>query len=982
VTESGKSENDFSLDGSIPGGTVSLDSILCTEELRVRPQRPPDYQMENRALVTLASALADSRTTVLQTLAETILEVTHCDSAGVSLLTKEDGGKRFYWPAIAGAWKPHVGGGTPRDFGPCGDVLDRNCTLLFQHFERRYPYLLPVTPPAEECLLVPFYVEGKAVGTIWAITHNDLRKFDGEDERLLSSLGQFASLAYQTLDAIDDLKFQIAAREKAENAMRELASGMETKFRRLVDANIIGIFLWNLDGRIIGANDGFLRVVGYSREDLVGGRMRWTDLTPSEWRERDECAIGELRVAGSAQPYEKEFFRKNGSRVPVLIGAALFEPGGDEGVGFVLDLSEQKRAEEALHRSENYLAEAQRLTHTGSCAVDGTSREVLYWSEEMFRLFDFDPQQGLPTWDQWLQRIHPEDRDTFRMAGDRTFLEQVDCDVEFRTVKPDGTVKHIHGIGHPVLGPNGELVQVVGTMVDISERRSVEEALRRSEAYLAEAQTLTHTGSWAWQLPGRENVHLSEEWYRVFGFDPEEGMPPWEKRFQRVHPEDRIKWQGAIDRAIQEKTDFDIKFRILLPDGTLKWVHTVGHPVLNGSGDLVQFVGTSTDITERKRGEEALRRSEVYLAESQRLTHTGSWASHATTYEGLYWSEEMFRVFGFDPQQGLPMRDQWLQRIHPEDRDKVKRQASDRMFLQKVNSDLEFRIVLPDGTIKHIHGLAHPVLSLNGELVEVVGTVVDITERKRAENERERLRQAQADLAHINRVSTMGELTASVAHEIKQPIAAAVTNARTCMRWLSREQPNLGEAQEAATRLIKDVTRASDIISRIGSLFKKESAQREYVNVNELVLEMVALVRTEAARYSISVRTDLAPGLPQLLADRVQLQQVFMNLMLNGIEAMKDMETPGTLTIISRQVENFQLQISVSDTGVGLPPETLERIFEAFVTSKSQGTGMGLPISRSIIESHGGRLWATSNAGAGASFQFTLPLEASAHQTA
>jgi transcriptional regulator with GAF, ATPase, and Fis domain len=216
---------------SIPDGAASLESILCTEELRLRPSRPPDYEKENRALVALRSALADSPSTILQTLAETILEVTQSDSSGLSLLTKDDGGKRFYWPAIAGRWKPHAGGGTPRDFGPCEDVLDRNCTLLFQHFERRYPYLLPVEPSAEECLLVPFYVEGKAVGTIWAIMHNDRRGFEAEDERLMSSLGKFASSAYQTLAYIDDLKFQVTEREKAERELRELTNTLETRVR-------------------------------------------------------------------------------------------------------------------------------------------------------------------------------------------------------------------------------------------------------------------------------------------------------------------------------------------------------------------------------------------------------------------------------------------------------------------------------------------------------------------------------------------------------------------------------------------------------------------------------------------------------------------------------------------------------------------------------------------------------------------------------
>src|SRR5499427_4242587 len=231
MTRSPKSQNDCFLDCAVP-----LESILFTGGVAPRPSRPPDYEKENRALVALASALADSPRLIFQTLAETIRDTTQCDSAGLSLLTKDGKtpdvcGERFYWPAIAGMWKPHIGGGTPRDFGPCGDVLDRNCTLLFKHFERRYTYFLPITPLIEECLLVPFYVGGKAVGTIWAIMHSDRRKFDVEDERLMSVLVQFASVAYQTLASIEDLKLQMAARERAEAAVRELANGLETKVR-------------------------------------------------------------------------------------------------------------------------------------------------------------------------------------------------------------------------------------------------------------------------------------------------------------------------------------------------------------------------------------------------------------------------------------------------------------------------------------------------------------------------------------------------------------------------------------------------------------------------------------------------------------------------------------------------------------------------------------------------------------------------------
>lgn len=352
MPESPKWDNYLPVEASIPDSTVSLESILCTGELRRRPSRLPDYEKENRALVALLGALLDSHPNILQTLADTILDVIRCDSSGVSLLTKEDGGKRFYWPAIAGMWRPHIGGGTPRDFGPCGDVLDRNCTLLFKHFERRYPYFRPVTPLIEECLLVPFYVGGKAVGTIWAITHSDRRKFDAEDERLMNTLGQFASLAYQTLESIEDLKLQVTAREKAEAALRQLASGLEAKIRRLVGANIIGIIVFNIEGQIIEANEAFLRMVGYSREDLLSGRVRWTDLTPAEWRDWDERAVAQLKATGIAQPFQKEYFRKDGSRVPVLVGGAMFEGSGNEGVAFVLDLSEQKHAEEALRASE------------------------------------------------------------------------------------------------------------------------------------------------------------------------------------------------------------------------------------------------------------------------------------------------------------------------------------------------------------------------------------------------------------------------------------------------------------------------------------------------------------------------------------------------------------------------------------------------------------------------------------------------------
>jgi signal transduction histidine kinase len=280
--------------------------------------------------------------------------------------------------------------------------------------------------------------------------------------------------------------------------------------------------------------------------------------------------------------------------------------------------------------------------------------------------------------------------------------------------------------------------------------------------------------------------------------------------------------------------------------------------------------------------------------------------------------------------------------------------------------------VKPDGTVRHIHGIGNPVLSGTGELVQVLGTMVDVTERKHAEEARDRLRQLEDHLAHINRVSTLGEMAASLAHEIKQPIAAAITSANSCIEWLAHEPPNLDRARAAAARIDKYGNRAAEIIDRIRSFYKKSPPQRELVDVNGIIQEMLTLLKGEADRNSVAMRTELAPDLPKITADRVQLQQVFMNLMLNGIEAMGD--SGGELTVKS-QLQHGQLQFSVSDTGVGLPAEKIDQIFSAFFTTKPQGSGMGLAISRSIVESHGGQLWASANRGGGATFHFTLPIQ-------
>lgn len=969
-------KNDFTLETSTP--TASLDSILCTDELHRRPSRPPDYERENRALVRLVSALADSPGTIFQTLAETILDITQAHSAGISLLTGDGKtpdvcGKRFFWPAIAGLWKPYIGGGTPRDFGPCGDVLDRNCSLLFRHLERRYTYF---PPPINECLLVPFYVEGKAVGTMWALAHDDQRKFDAEDDRLMNSLGKIASSAYQALKHIDDLKVQVAEREKAEAEVRELASGLEAKVRRLVEANVVGIAMWNLEGAIVGANEAFLRMVQYSRQDIVSGRVRWTDLTPAEWCKRDERAITELKTTGVFQPFEKEYFRKDGSRVPVLLGGALLERSANEGVAFILDLTEQKRAEEALRQSESCLAQAQKLAHIGSWAWAIPRLNGLYVSEEWYRIWNFDPRDGMPAWEERLQRIHPEDRAQYQAAIDRAITVKSGYDAQFRILCAPSTLKYIHSVGHPVLNSSGELLQFVGVTMDVTEQKHAEEALRSSQAYLMEAQRLTHTGSCAIDGKSREIQYWSNEMFQIFGFDSEQGLPKWDQWVQRIHPNDRDKFRIAGDRTFLEKVQCDAEFRIVKPDGALRYIHGIGHPVLSPSGELVQIIGTMVDVTERKRAEEERER----LRQAQRvIVETANDAVVSADESGAiqFANPATMRVFGYDPKEliGKP-----LTVLMPE-------------FMREVHEN-GFRRYLTTGQ-RHINwqgtelsalrknGQEFPVeisfgeLTLSGQRV-FTGFIRDITERKQAEEERERLRQVQADLARMTRINTMGELTASLAHEIRQPLTAALTNAETCLDWLRRDHPDVEEGCEAAVQVVCDVSRASGIINSVSALFKKGPLRRGPVDVNGLIQEMVSLLRNEALRHSVTIRAELDKKIPRVNADRLQLQQVFMNLMLNGIDAMKNGTEKGEL-VIKSEIDHEQLLISVIDAGIGLPPDH-ERMFKPFFTTKEEGTGMGLAISRSIVESHGGRLWATANKDQGATLRFTLPLISSTRE--
>jgi PAS domain S-box-containing protein len=595
---------------------------------------------------------------------------------------------------------------------------------------------------------------------------------------------------------------------------------------------------------------------------------------------------------------------------------------------------------------------------------------------------------GLDTgaaWDSHLPLLHPDDRDETRRVWSNCLNTGSAGEVIFRVRNAHGEYRWFVSRAEPLRASDGLLLFWTGINLDIDDRKRAEERLRRSEAYLAEAQRMTHTGAYsAAAIPPNEDSHgdeglprsvvyWSEENYRIWGFDPQHGLPSYEALWQRVHPDDRDRARKVLLDALHEKRDYRIEARIVLPDGTIKYLEATGHHVFSASGDLVEVIGTHVDVTERKRAEEALRRGEAWLAQAQRLSRTSSWIMDATTMRYVYWSDEAYRIWGFDPLQGPPSREKKWQRMHPDDLDRCWEEVQEAVR-QKRDYATEFRILLPDGTVKYLESSTHHVFSSSGALIEAITTEVDLTERKRAQEEHERLRELESNLAHMNLLRMMGELTASLAHEITQPIGSARNNARAALNFLGKRPPELDEVSEALGCVVADTDRAKNIIDRIRDQVKKAPPRKLPFDLNEAIHEVIGLARSAITGNAVWVQTRLREDLPPVHGDRVQLQQVTLNLILNAVEAMGSaQEAQRVLSISTEQSQANGVLVAVRDSGPGIDPEKLERVFDAFYTTKSGGVGMGLSICRSIIDAHGGRLWADINEPQGAVFQFTLP---------
>jgi PAS domain S-box-containing protein len=782
---------------------------------------------------------------------------------------------------------------------------------------------------------------------------------------------------FGTVQDITELK-------RAEEASHALSRDLQESKDWLEEAQRVahlGYWVWDLDtNRVIWSEETYrifgLVPKGGSFDVAVVGEMMHPDDRDAVFMIAKKAIDTDTRA-----DCEHRLFRPDGEmRVVHSLGDVRRNSQGRmQMFGTTQDITDRKRVEEdrqslstALQQSNARLEEAQRLAHIGHYEWDLIENRVTY-SEELCRIWGIPPVKGPFDVAKIFERVHPEDRESVTREAADAIRSGIHAKSEHRILLPNGEVRFILGIGTVKRDASGHAYAMFGTGQDITDRKLAEQALRQSKFYLSEGERLAHMGSWASTDLGIRwsedlDIYWSDEVYKIFGFDPKHGAPSLQQFLAAVHPQERASLTETMKKLHEEHCNCDVTNRIIRPDGEIRYVRCVGIPVVE-NGVFQGYHGTTIDVTEQELLTQELRRERAYLTDAQSMAHIGSWAYNLTTHKLLHSSDENARLYGFDPSQGPMSAERFFATQHAEDAPHVNA-ILERAVREGTDFYLdEYRIWHTDGSIRSLRAIGHRDAS--GEPGEYVGVTMDITERKRAEEERERLSKLEADLAHINRVNMMGELAAALAHEIKQPIAAAVANAGACLGFLEGEHRDIAEARDAASGTIGCARRAAEIIDHVRSLFKKSLPQREPVDVNELIREITLLLRHDIRRNSVTVRLELADDLPKVAGDRVQLEQVLMNLMLNAIEAMQDAN--GKLTISSRSGDDGHLLISVTDTGVGISADKVEQIFDTFFTTKAQGTGMGLGISRSIVESHGGRLWATSESGHGATFRFTLP---------
>ncbi len=845
---------------------------------------------------------------------------------------------------------------------------------------------------------------------------------------------------------------------------------LHARYQAIAEAAPDAIVLIDENNRIQLINPAATKIFGWAAADLIGQPL--TLLLPN------------FRVAEHATGAEWTGRRRDGADFSAEVSfRELSSGGGKSFTGFVRDVTDRKRAEAALQKSESYLAQAQRLSKTGSFGCN-TSTGELFWSQETFRLVELDPSIR-PSLEFLFDLIHPDDRARVRDELDGAFRSAGDLDFEHRFLMPDGSVKHVHVLARAVSGDSGNL-HYLGAVMDVTAKVQAEQALRASElnfrlivdsipglvsmqnasgeVELVNRQIRDYTGQTLeqlkdWQpcvhpddfpltirlwtrsvetgeqldtevrlrradgiyrwfharaLPVRdsggsigrwytlltdiedrkqaeESVRVSEYNFRMIvdsipglvnTMTPEgeielvsqqildlsgktlEELKDWP---QLVHPDDRARMTNLVRRAIEGGEPYDAELRILLANGVYRWFHSRGVPLRDTEGRIVRWYCLLTDVEDRKNAEEALRESERELSLIIETMPALVWCA-APNGEVTYANQRVLDYTGTN--FAALAKAGWIDYLHPDDVKPTLDKWSNALATGRP-IEVQYRLRRFDGAYRWFHVLGQLGRDREGNMTRWYGLLIDIDERKNTE---EALRATQERLSRASQIAAVGELAASIAHEVNQPLSAVVANGHACLRWLLAQPPNLDKAHQAAERIVRDGKDAGEVVRRIRALFRRAAGERVALDLNDVIAEVLRLLRGEADKRGIAVETDLEKYLPPVVGDRVQLQQLLLNLLSNGIDAMEPVvDRPKKLSIRSKCHCPDSVLVEIRDYGVGLTNP--DRVFEAFFTTKENGMGMGLAICRSIIEAHEGRLWASPGEGPGTTFSFILPVK-------
>jgi PAS domain S-box-containing protein len=741
-------------------------------------------------------------------------------------------------------------------------------------------------------------------------------------------------------------------------------------FRLIVDSVPTPVAVTTPTGEVEALNQPTLDYFGKTFAELKDWKT--SNLVHPDDLSHTIAAQQKAHETGTAYNVESRHRRADGTyRWFNVVGLPLRDPQGQILRWFHLqiDIDDRKRAEEALRAAERNLTQVINTipSLSWSARPDGTAE---FFNEHYLDYVGLSAEQAAG-WG-WMAAVHPDDLNGLQITWQRIMSAGEPGEAEARLRRVDGEYRWFLFRANPARDQTGSIARWYGTNTDIDDRKRAEAQrdhtiaeLQAQQELLELAQKSAGAMAFDWYTQ-REINYWSPEQEALFGLTPGTFDGTYKSWKKMMYAPDWPLVVAAIQRAHQTG-QVTAEYRVVWPDGSLHWLATKGQMFFDDQGKPFRMVGFTSDVTPRKLAEEELRRSEAFLAEAQHLSSTGSFSWRVETEE-ITWSEQAYHIFGFDPAGPITL-ELIRSRVHPDD---IPLFDETIQRTRATGGDFEFehRLLLPDQSVKYLRVIAHGPRDQNGTS-EYIGAVQDVTDRRLSE---EALGKLRSELAHVSRAVTLGALTASIAHEVNQPLSGIITNASTCLRMLAADPPNVDGARETARRTIRDGHRASDVITRLRALFSRKEAATEMVDLNEATREVIALSQSELRKGRVIVREELADDIPPVTGDRVQLQQVMLNLLLNAADAMSGVEDrPRQLVIKSMRDEGECVLWSVQDAGVGLNAQDLERIFDAFYTTKSSGMGIGLSVSRFIVESHHGRLWATPNDGPGATFSFSLP---------